>query len=104
MWKNAPERRNVMPSEPWFRDDKEFLPLQAADLSAGLIRFSLNSTLEIGRDIGSVATTFKGVELECRIGRSLLFDKHKLTTMRPAIHKAVIDKLKAEADDDNRDG
>ena len=30
--------RDVMPAQPFFRDDKEFLPLQAADLMAGTIR------------------------------------------------------------------
>lgn len=34
-----------MPSEPWFRDDKEFLPLQAADFIAGALRVSRGKDL-----------------------------------------------------------
>ena len=30
-----PTIRSLMPAQPWFRDDREFLPLQAADLIAG---------------------------------------------------------------------
>ena len=33
-----PAVRERMPSQPWFRDDSEFLPLQAADLIAGSVR------------------------------------------------------------------
>lgn len=33
-----PERRAVMPSQPWFRDDTEWVLLQAADLLAGEAR------------------------------------------------------------------
>lgn len=35
-------QRNVMPSELYFRDDKEFLPLQAADLLMGDLRLRSN--------------------------------------------------------------
>jgi Protein of unknown function (DUF3800) len=34
----VPGVKEIMPNQPWFRDDKEFLPLQAADLMAGTIR------------------------------------------------------------------
>lgn len=37
-----PEERAVMPIEPLFRDDKEFMPLQAADLVAYVIRSDLS--------------------------------------------------------------
>jgi hypothetical protein len=32
------EVRKIMPAQPWFRDDQEFLPLQVADLMAGSAR------------------------------------------------------------------
>jgi len=35
---SKPEERLVLPDQPLFRDDMEFLPLQAADLAAWLIR------------------------------------------------------------------
>jgi hypothetical protein len=36
--KEDPERLAVMPIQPWFRDDKEFVVLQAADMLAGETR------------------------------------------------------------------
>jgi len=39
--------KEVMPLEPWFRDDKDFMPLQAADLSAAVFRNSLNNRIGI---------------------------------------------------------
>ena len=39
-----------LPAEPWFRNDAEFLPLQAADLVASSCRFALN---EHGLQIGT---------------------------------------------------
>jgi hypothetical protein len=44
-----PDAHQFLPLEPWFRDDRDFLPLQAADLMAGLFRRSLNTDgLHIG--------------------------------------------------------
>ena len=40
--KHFKEAAEILPPEPWFRDDKDFLPLQAADLVAGAARLSLN--------------------------------------------------------------
>ena len=36
----SPERRAVMPIQPWYRDDRDFVVLQAADLLAGDLRLS----------------------------------------------------------------
>ncbi len=36
----APERLAVMPFQPWFRDDQDFVMLQAADMLAGELRLS----------------------------------------------------------------
>lgn len=41
-----PTIRTLMPAQSWFRDDQEFLPLQAADLAAGDVRRRLIWTLE----------------------------------------------------------
>ncbi len=38
-----PERLAVLPVQPWFRDDRDFVVLQAADLLAGRLRLNLES-------------------------------------------------------------
>jgi hypothetical protein len=85
-----PERRAVMPVQPWFRDDEDFLALQAADLLAGDMR--LMEEKRFGVNVPSVIGTLPSRLYEDRNYRLYtLFDAIKMSAMAHGYGKEYVE-------------
>jgi hypothetical protein len=89
--------RAVMPLEPWFRDDKDFIPLQAADLAAAVFRNSLNNTI----GIHPKNHVFCGMEVEfSRSEHSLVFNQETLISLSSGIEQMLRTRIEKEHESD----
>ena len=80
--------RAVMPIQPWFRDDKDFVLLQCADLLAGHIRMTSE------KDPGwRLAVDFKQLRVS---PFSVIFDHERLKAMAEARIKLPLELVKVE--------
>jgi uncharacterized protein DUF3800 len=81
-----PERQAVMPVQPWFRDDSDFVMLQAADLLAGELRLASEDYPDNPRFIGRLCPNLH-VSRYCRT-----IDESELE----ALHEHLIGALERE--------
>jgi hypothetical protein len=80
-----PQLQPLLPTEPIFRDDREFLALQASDLYAGLVRSAKGHDAEadldgygwLRKELASV-TTISGCSQ--KVGRAMLSNQTKSST------------------------
>lgn len=91
MRKSNPHLHTVMPLEPWFRDDEDFMPLQAADLVAGVLRYGLND------ELGKPSMPQFRFNLHAS-PRSHLFDRKELNRCMPLLRMAIAKLINEEKD------
>jgi hypothetical protein len=87
----------VMPLEPWFRDDKNLMPLQAADLSAAVFRNSLNNTIGIHPE----RHVFCGMLMRFSASeQSFVFNRGELISISSDIEQMLRKQLEDEREND----
>lgn len=89
------DRKRIMPLELRFRNDKDCVLLQAADLVAGVLRRRLHNDEDIPI---AWRHMFCGIQLELKISkRSVIFNREKLISVRAAIAQSLIQRMESDS-------